>query len=271
VRTEKAAACACGQFDVVLAVPGAGSQTLAKDATQTLQERSNAMGNVIAGITVPDSKLAREATELVRDTESELLFHHSTRVFLFGALTGERKKLKYDPELLYIGGMFHDMGLTDRYRSSQNRFEVDSANAAAEFLRQHGIGEQDVEMVWDAISLHTTPGIPPFKKPVVQLVTAGVEMDVLGFAYDEFTEEQRRQVVAAHPRASNFKEQIIDAFNEGMKYRPDSTFGTVNDDVLALKDPSFRRLNFCSIILGNAWVDDRHGNHFCNDPSHKHP
>jgi HD superfamily phosphohydrolase YqeK len=229
------------------------------------------MGNVIAGITVPDSKLAREATELVRDTESELLFHHSTRVFLFGALTGERKKLKYDPELLYIGGMFHDMGLTDRYRSSQNRFEVDSANAAAEFLRQHGIGEQDVEMVLDAISLHTTPGIPPFKKPVVQLVTAGVEMDVLGFAYDEFTEEQRRQVVAAHPRASNFKEQIIDAFNEGMKYRPDSTFGTVNDDVLALKDPSFRRLNFCSIILGNAWVDDRHGNHFCNDPSHKHP
>jgi HD superfamily phosphohydrolase YqeK len=228
------------------------------------------MGNVIAGIKVPDSKLAREATELVRDTESELLFHHSTRVFLFGALTGERKKLKYDPELLYIGGMFHDIGLTQKYRSSQNRFEVDSANAAAEFLRQHGIGEQDVEMVWDAIALHTTPGIPPFKKPVVQLVTSGVEMDVLGFAYDEFTEEQRRQLVAAHPRALNFKEQIINAFNEGMKHRPDSTFGTVNDDVLALKDPTFRRLNFCSIILGNAWVDDRHGNHVCNDPSHKH-
>jgi hypothetical protein len=219
------------------------------------------MSNVIAGIKIPDSKLAREATELIRDTESELLFHHSTRVFLFGALTGERKKLKYDPELLYIGGMFHDIGLTAKYHTSQNRFEVDSANAAAEFLRQHGISEQDVEVVWDAISLHTTPGIPPFKKPVVQLVTAGVEMDVLGFAYDQFTEEQRQHVVAAHPRPVNFKEQIIDAFNEGMKHRPDSTFGTVNDDVLALKDTKFRRMNFCSIILGSSWTDDRHGSH----------
>ena len=228
------------------------------------------MGNVIAGIKIPDSKMAREATELVRDTESDLLFHHSTRVFLFGALMGERKKLKYDPELLYIGGMFHDMGLTQKYRNSQNRFEVDSANEAAEFLRQHGISEHDVELVWDAISLHTTPGVPPFKKPVVQLVTAGVEMDVLGFAYEEFTEDHRQHVVAAHPRAPNFKEQIIDAFNEGMKHRPDSTFGTVNDDVLALKDPQFRRLNFCSIILGNAWVDDRHADHQCNDPSHHH-
>ncbi|GAB2891233.1 HD domain-containing protein [Paraburkholderia jirisanensis] len=227
------------------------------------------MSNVIAGIKIPDSKLAREATELVRDTENDLLFHHSTRVFLFGALTGERKKLKYDPELLYIGGMFHDMGLTERFRTSQNRFEVDSANTAAEFLRQHGIDEQDVDLVWDAIALHTTPGIPPFKKPVVQLVTAGVEMDVLGFAYDEFSEAQREQVVAAHPRASNFKEQIISAFNDGMKHRPDSTFGTVNDDVLALHDPKFKRLNFCSLILGNAWVDDRHG-HSCNDPTHKH-
>jgi len=219
------------------------------------------MSNVIAGIKIPDSKLAREATELIRDTESELLFHHSTRVFLFGALTGERKKLKYDPELLYIGGMFHDIGLTAKYHTSQNRFEVDSANAAAEFLRQQGISEQDVEVVWDAISLHTTPGIPPFKKSVVQLVTAGVEMDVLGFAYDEFTEEQRQDVVAAHPRPVNFKEQIIDAFNEGMKHRPDSTFGTVNDDVLALKDTKFRRMNFCSIILASSWTDDRHGSH----------
>jgi hypothetical protein len=231
---------------------------------------SNAMSQTIAGIKIPDSKMAREATELIRDTESDLLFHHSTRVFLFGALTGERMKLKYDPELLYIGGMFHDIGLTQQYRQSQDRFEVDGANAAAAFLRSHGIVETDVEMVWDAIALHTTPGIPQFKKPVVQLVTAGVEMDVLGLAYHDFTEEQRRHVVAAHPRATNFKEQIIDAFNEGMKHRPDTTFGTVNDDVLALKDTKFKRMNFCSIILGNAWVDDAHGCVHCGDPSHKH-
>jgi hypothetical protein len=57
-----------------------------------------------------------------------------------------------------------------------------------------------------------------------------------------------------------------------MKHRPESTFGTVNDDVLALKDPGFRRMNFCSIILGNAWNDSHlaHTAHTCNDPTHHH-
>jgi len=224
---------------------------------------------VIAGIKIPDSAMARAATELIRDTESELLFHHSTRVFLFGALTGERKPVKYDPELLYIGAMFHDIGLTYQFRTSQNRFEVDSANAARGFLQNYRIPEDEIDAVWDAIALHTTPGIPQFKKPVVQLVTAGVEMDVLGLGYDDFTEEQRTLVVSAHPRGENFKEQIIDAFNEGMRHRPDSTFGTVNDDVLALKDPAFRRMNFCSIILGNAWNDSHHACG-CDGSTHQH-
>jgi|SRR5579859_35832 len=211
------------------------------------------MDTSIAGIRIPDSKMARDLTQLIRDTESDLLFHHSTRVYLFGALTGQRKGLKYDPELLYVGAMFHDIGLTERYRQSQLRFEVDGANAARDFLRSYGVPETDVEMVWDAIALHTTPGIPEFKKPVVALVTAGVEMDVLGIAYKEFSDEQRTQVVAAHPRGNHFKHNIIQAFYDGMKHRPDSTFGTVNDDVLALKDPSFERANFCSIIHGSHW------------------
>lgn len=63
---------------------------------------------IIAGIKIPYSAMAREATELIRDTEPELLFHHSTRVFLFGALTGERRQLECDRQLLYIGAMFHD-------------------------------------------------------------------------------------------------------------------------------------------------------------------
>jgi HD-GYP domain-containing protein (c-di-GMP phosphodiesterase class II) len=66
----------------------------------------------------------------VKPTESDLLCHHSTRVYYFGALAGLRKKLKFDPELLYIGAMFHDIGLTKQYRCATERFEVDSANAA---------------------------------------------------------------------------------------------------------------------------------------------
>jgi hypothetical protein len=209
--------------------------------------------NDIAGIKIPDSKMARDLTQFIRDTESELLFNHSTRVYLFGALTGERKALKFDPELLYVGAMFHDIGLTDIYRQSQLRFEVDSANAARDFLRSYRIPEASVEIVWDAIALHTTPGIPEHKKPEVALVTSGVEMDVLGIAYEQFTTAQREAVVAAHPRGADFKNNIIQAFYGGMKHRPDTTFGTVNDDVLALKDKHFRRTDFCSVILNSAW------------------
>ena len=211
------------------------------------------MNTSIAGVSIPDSKLTREVTELIRDTESPLLFHHSTRVYLFGALTGQRRALKFDPELLYIGAMFHDIGLTEAHRHSHERFEVDGANAARDFMRRHGLPEASIELVWDAIALHTTPGIPQHKKPEVALVTAGVEMDVLGIAYQEFTDLERAQVVSAHPRGGQFKENIIQAFYDGMKHRPDSTFGTVNDDVLALKDPSFKRADFCGIIRGSHW------------------
>src|SRR5690242_8185954 len=109
----------------------------------------------IAGIAIPDSAPAKAATELVRDIESDLLYHHSRHVFLWAALTGERKALRYDPELLYFGAMFHDMGLTQEFSSPDLRFEVDGANAARSFLRSHGISESDVEDVWMAIALHT--------------------------------------------------------------------------------------------------------------------
>ena len=217
----------------------------------------------IAGIAIPDSKLAREVTELVRDTETELLFHHSRRVFLFGALTGKRDGLHFDADLLYTAAMFHDMGLMDAYASPHERFEVDGANAARDFLRRNAIAETDIEEVWDAIALHTTPGIPKHKKPVVALVTAGVEMDVLGLKYEEFPVLERQAVVNAHPRDESFKEQIIAAFAQGTRRKPETTFGNVKADVLALTDPGYKRLNFCGLILNSAWSDGPVSKHFC--------
>jgi hypothetical protein len=211
------------------------------------------MPEIIADIRVPDSAIARAATQLVRDTEDDLLYNHSRRVFCWGALTGARRGLKYDPELLYLGAMFHDLGLTEAYSSSDLRFEVDGANAAREFMKTYGVPERDIEDVWTAIALHTTPGIPEHMRPTIALVTAGVEMDVLGIAYHDFTREQREHVCAHHPREANFKENIIDHFAQGVIKKPQTTFGNVKADVLALKDPNYRRMNFCSIILGSAW------------------
>jgi hypothetical protein len=207
----------------------------------------------IAGVRMPDSKLAREITELVRDTESPLLFNHSSRVYYFGALAGKRRGLSFDPELLYAGAMFHDMGLTEQHSSDHDRFEVDGANAAREFLKRHGIARSDIDTVWTAIALHTTPGIPQYMHPVVALLTAGVEMDVLGLAYLEYSDVEREAVVHAHPRTPHFKEDIIQTFYDGIKQRPETTFGNVKADVLADKDAHFHRGNFCSVIRNSPW------------------
>ena len=116
----------------------------------------------VQGIRIPDSKLARETTEFIRDTESDLLFHHSSRVYYWGAMAGLRRELKVDHELLYVGCMFHDIGLTHEHCSCDKRFEVDGANAARAFLEGHGVAPADIDKVWTAIALHTTPGIPEF-------------------------------------------------------------------------------------------------------------
>jgi hypothetical protein len=215
--------------------------------------RDAAEATSISGVMVPDSKLAREATELVRDTESVLLFNHSTRVYYFGSLAGKRRGLQFDAELLYIAAMFHDMGLTRLFSNKSERFEVDGANAARAFLRRHNISPQEIDTVWTAIALHTTPGIPQYMHPVVALLTNGVEMDVLGIAYAEFSEADREAIVAAYPRSAHFKEDIIQTFYDGIKHKPETTFGNVKADVLADKDPRFQRINFCDVIRGSQW------------------
>ncbi|TXM66113.1 HD domain-containing protein [Methylobacterium sp. WL120] len=207
---------------------------------------------------IPESALAKAITAFVRDTETDLLFNHSSRVYRFGALAGVRQGLRFDRELLYAGAMFHDVGLMPDHSSADGRFEVDGANAARDFLKAHGVPEADVYTVWTAIALHTTPGIPVHMHPVVALVTAGVEMDVLGLTYDQYSDAERATVVSAFPRTLDFKEDIIQAFYDGIRHKPDTTFGNVKADVIADKEPAFRKGNFCSVIRASRWPGGTH-------------
>ncbi|MEU0636402.1 HD domain-containing protein [Streptomyces albidoflavus] len=208
----------------------------------------------VAGVRVPDTRLAAEATELVRETAPELIYHHSRRVYYFGALRGKRRGLSYDPELLYLGAMFHDLGLGEEYRNSGRRFEVDSADEARRFLAARAVPEDSIRRVWTAIALHTTPGIPEFMEPEVALVTAGVEYDVLGLGYDSLDEADRTAIVARHPR-SDFKRRILAAFTEGVAPKPETTFGNVKADVLAHFVPGFTPGDFVTTIEESAWPE----------------
>ena len=212
------------------------------------------MSQLVADIRIPDSKLASGAAELLREHGNDLLWNHSHRVFLFGALQGRNAGVAFDPELLYISALFHDLVLTKTYSSPDKRFEVDGANAARSYLQSHGVPEQSIRLVWDAVALHTTIGIAQYKEPEVALIYSGVGYDVMGENFDSLTEEIRAQVVAAYPR-NNFKNKSLPAFLEGFKHQPETTFGNIKADVCAMLLPGFERTNFCECVLHSPWKE----------------
>jgi hypothetical protein len=212
------------------------------------------MAEIIAGVHVPDSALVKEATEQVRDTTNELIFHHSRRVFLFGTLQSRRLGISPDAEMLYVAALFHDTGLVLPYRGTEQRFELDSADTARKFLIEHGYSAAETDVVWTAIALHTTPEVPYKMNPVIAATTAGVETDVLGIRLDAIEPDALRSVTTAHPRP-NFKNEILQAFSDGFSDRPDTTFGTVNADVLEHFVPGFRRIDFVDVIKNSAWPE----------------
>ncbi|PDZ04540.1 phosphohydrolase [Bacillus cereus] len=212
------------------------------------------MQKTVAGIVIPDSKIAVEAQEILREYGNDLLWNHSNRVYVFGALQGKKADLKYDEELLYVSALFHDLGLTKKFSSPDKRFEVDGANAARSFLQQHGMDNESIRLVWDSIALHTTIGIAEYKEPQVSLIYSGVGYDVMGDGYDEISEEIREQVVSAFPR-DNFKQKILPAFLEGFAHKPETTFGNIKADVCSLLLPGFKRKNFCDCVLHSPWKE----------------
>src|SRR6185369_4638505 len=160
-----------------------------------------------SALVIPDSLLAKEATEILREHSTDLLFNHSMRVYLFAAELGRQQELRFDAELLYVAAAFHDLGLTKKFSSPNERFEVDSANAARQFLTAHNVPEERVRTAWEAIALHTTPGITQHMRPEVALLYSGVGLDVLGRGFDEFPPKLRDEIVARYPRR-RFKEDF---------------------------------------------------------------
>jgi len=201
---------------------------------------------------VPDTQLTREATGLLREFSTPLLFNHSHRVFFWANELGRQTGDRFDVELLFVCAAFHDLGLLKKFSSTADRFEVDSANAARQFLEHHGIPETRIQTAWDAISLHTTPGIGQYKQLEVELLFNGVGLDVLGIGYETFPEDLRKKVVARFPRV-NFKEEIATAFLGGFESKTQSTEGTCNEDICSHFIRNYKRSNFYEQIQNSPF------------------
>lgn len=209
---------------------------------------------VVAGIRIPDSVVATQATELLLEHGTEFLYNHSMRAFLFACLGGQLKHVSYDAELLYVSSVFHDLGLCKHYSSLDKRFEVDGANAARDFLKGHGLSPQALQLVWDAVALHTTPGVAEHKEAEVALLNYGVALDVVGRGYEHLEEKQRKEIIIQFPR-TDFKKKIIPTFFEGFKHKPHTTYGNINADICAFMIPNFKRKDFCESILHSPWEE----------------
>ncbi|WP_413197428.1 phosphohydrolase [Pararobbsia alpina] len=182
-----------------------------------------------------------------------VLVGHAFRVYLFAALIGRRRSLDFSDELLFVAAAFHHLGLTGRFSGSSRRFELDSADAAIDFLSPYRLSDTQAQGVWNAIALHTTFGLGGFESPLVELLQAGVGTDLMALHFDEIAAGDRAAVVRAYPREPAFKSLIINALADGIAWRPASTFGNVTADILERRDPDFCRVNFCGLILGCRW------------------
>ncbi|WFU18561.1 HD domain-containing protein [Bradyrhizobium sp. CB3481] len=210
--------------------------------------------NLVRAPLIPDSLLAKEATDVLRAHSTDLLFNHSIRVYLFAAEQGHQRKLRFDSELLYVAAAFHDLGLIKKFSSPDERFEVDGANAARQFLSTHNIPEDQVQTVWEAIGLHTTPGIPKYMRPEVALLNSGVLLDVIGVGFDQFPTEVLQDIIARYPR-TNFKKGFIQEYFAGFAHKPATTYGTVNAAVCERFLPDFKSPNACDLIAASPLPD----------------
>ena len=201
-----------------------------------------------AGIKVPDTALVRDAIDLSRSLLEPFLFNHVMRSWLFGILLSEAAVVAPDAELLAVAAILHDLGLTERY-TAENRFEVDGANAAREFMKDRGISAQKTQVVWDAIALHTTPTLALHKEPEVVMTHSGIAVDVLGAGLDRIPQEKQRAILTAFPRLA-FKDEFKGCLCNVVRQKPMTAIDNILRDFGIRYVEGFTPPNFAELVAG---------------------
>jgi len=200
----------------------------------------------------PDTPIALSALQLARDHLDPFLFNHVMRSHAFGREAAALQGLSYDEELYFVGAVLHDLGLVERF-IGQDRFEIDGADAAAEFLSRQGYSDAKIAVVWDAIALHSTPGVPQRKQLEIALVQLGAGIDIGAIPRALVTPESVEMILAEYPRLG-FKRAMLDAMAAVIRRKPMTgavnLMGEVGRDHAHLPIPGF-----CAIVM-NAEFDE---------------
>jgi hypothetical protein len=166
----------------------------------------------------PDTEMCLAAMELARDHSPPFLFNHVMRTFAFGRDAGALRSAQYDPEMLFLGSVLHDLGLVEKFQG-EDRFEVDGADAAADFLSRRGYSDKKIAVIWEAIALHTTPSVPQRKQPEIALLQLGAGIDIGAIPRSLVTPESVAIILAEYPRLG-FKKAMLETMGAVIRRKP---------------------------------------------------
>lgn len=213
----------------------------------------DAATRVLGDITVPDTPLIARAIEYARIHSEPVLFNHAVRSWLFAVRLGQLQGIVHDAEVVAVGTLLHDIGLTDHF-VGHKRFEVDGADAARVFAREQGLDERRVQLVWDTVALNSTPSIALYKEPEVALSTAGIALDFGGLQYDQIPKDEMKSVLAAFPRL-DMKRAFTDAVCRIIETKPETTYDNFARDFGERFVPGYTRPSTVDFLMNTPFAE----------------
>ena len=206
---------------------------------------------VLGGITVDDTPLIGRAMELARLHSEPFLFNHAVRSWLFAVRLGQLQGITYDAEVLAVGTLLHDIGLTNTF-TGPRRFEIEGADAARAFAREEGLDDRRVQLIWDTVALNSTPSIALYKEADVALCTAGIGLDWGGFQYDRIPPDEMKGILAAYPRLE-MKRRFTDSVCSIIRTKPQTTYDNFARDFGERFVPGYKAPSTVDYLMNAAF------------------
>jgi hypothetical protein len=221
----------------------------AADSTESSGEtRREILGTrLVAGISVPDSPLIKEALEYAQRLSEPYLFNHAVRSWLFAVRIGDLKGIDYDPEVVAVGTILHDIGLTAGV-SGPNRFEVNGAAAALSFIKGRGLSNRRAQLIWDLIALNSTPSIALHKEAEVALGTMGIGLDWGGFGFELIPPAEITEILGAFPRLK-MKDRFAETCCRLVAARPETSSDNFLRDFGERFVPDYRPISAVDLLM----------------------
>jgi hypothetical protein len=221
--------------------------------TKTFVKGDASQTRLIAGISVPDGALIAAVIEYAQRLSEPYLFNHSMRSWLFAEAIGRIKGIDYDSEVVAIGTILHDIGLTASV-AGPNRFEVNGADAALSFIKGKGLSDRRAQLIWDLVALNSTPSLALHKEPEVAVGTMGIGLDYGGFGVEALQAADVERILGAFPRL-RMKQQFTETFCRLVTAKPETSHDNFLRDFGERFVPGYKAVSTVDLLM-NAPFDE---------------